>query len=203
MPAFATVDEFAAILRCTPRMVRKHRKAGRLVMDGGRIVTHASIERINAMRDPSRGGPRRRRPPAVDQAAAPDQGVPPAPGSRVALCDAISNVPADAWLLLTADGAGDRWRDPTTLRAALQRASDRRVAAWLAGEVAAYGGDRDAGPLDPLSVDMSAALSWRTLPDAGIDFDQVPGPEELAAAMAATVDWAIAWMARAVAPAAG
>lgn len=202
MPAFATINEFAAIIGCTPRMVRKHRAAGRLVEDGGRIVVHASIERIAALKDPTRGGPRMRyvaaerpRPIVVDPTDAEDSEL-PLPGSCEALFDTLLHVAADAWRLLRDEGDADVWCDPSTLRDVLQRATDRRFAQWRSGLVVGMPADDAAGPLEPMWDWIPLHLQIYQLPAAGVPFGSdvpLPSAEQLAAMLAVTVDRAVTW----------
>lgn len=196
MPAFATLKEFAGILKCSPRMVRKHRAAGRLVEDSGRIVVHASLERIAALKDPTRGGPRLRFAATQRPSGLEVDGDPlPSPGSREALFNAMSHVAADAWRLMASDGAAEPWRDPAALRVALDCAARRRVVQWLGGAVVAFVDEGDGGPLDELSMRIPEHLWWCSLPATGIQ----PGPDlpsepQLASALAATLARASDWM---------
>lgn len=202
MPAFATINEFAAIIRCTPRMVRKHRAAGRLVEDGGRIVVHASIERIAALKDPTRGGPRMRyvaaerpRPIVVDPTDAEDSEL-PLPGSFAALFNTLLHVAADAWRLLRDEGDADVWRDPPTLRDALQRAMDRRFAQWRNGQVVDIPEDGSEGPLGDLWHWLALHFQIHQLPAAGVPMGSdvpLPSAEQLAAMLTLTVDRAVTW----------
>lgn len=58
-PERLSQKDFAALLGISAPMVSKHKKAGRLVMDGGLVLVEASMARIAAAKDPGRGGDRR------------------------------------------------------------------------------------------------------------------------------------------------
>lgn len=58
-PEKLSQKDFAALLGISAPMVSKHKKAGRLVMDGGLVLVEASMARIAAAKDPGRGGDRR------------------------------------------------------------------------------------------------------------------------------------------------
>lgn len=58
-PERLSQKDFAALLGISAPMVCKHKKAGRLVMDGGLVLVEASMARIAAAKDPGRGGDRR------------------------------------------------------------------------------------------------------------------------------------------------
>ena len=58
IPAKATQKEFAALIGCSEPMVNKHKNAGRLVMEGRMVLVAESIARIDAWKDPARGGDR-------------------------------------------------------------------------------------------------------------------------------------------------
>lgn len=49
---------FAALLNISPPMITKHKIAGRLLMDGNKVLVRESIQRIAASKDPARGGHR-------------------------------------------------------------------------------------------------------------------------------------------------
>lgn len=59
LPEKLSQKDFAALLGISAPMVSKHKKAGRLVMDGGLVLVEASMVRIAAAKDPARGGDRR------------------------------------------------------------------------------------------------------------------------------------------------
>ena len=50
--------EFARLLGCSEPMVTKHKDAGRLVMEGRQVCVRESLARIEAWKDPARGGDR-------------------------------------------------------------------------------------------------------------------------------------------------
>lgn len=58
LPVRLTQKEFASLIGCSPPMVTKHKDAGRLVMEGRLVCVRESIERIEAWKDPARGGDR-------------------------------------------------------------------------------------------------------------------------------------------------
>lgn len=58
-PEKLSQKDFAALIGISAPMVSKHKKAGRLVMDGGLVLVDASMARIAAAKDPARGGDRR------------------------------------------------------------------------------------------------------------------------------------------------
>lgn len=58
-PEKLSQKDFAALLGISAPMVSKHKKAGRLVMDGALVLVEASMVRIAAAKDPGRGGDRR------------------------------------------------------------------------------------------------------------------------------------------------
>lgn len=59
LPEKLSQKDFAALIGISAPMVSKHKKAGRLVMDGGLVRVEASMARIAAAKDPARGGDRR------------------------------------------------------------------------------------------------------------------------------------------------
>jgi hypothetical protein len=58
LPEKLSQKDFAALIGISAPMVSKHKKAGRLVMDGGLVLVEASMARIAAAKDPARGGDR-------------------------------------------------------------------------------------------------------------------------------------------------
>jgi hypothetical protein len=58
-PELLSQKDFAALIGISAPMVSKHKKAGRLVMQGGLVRVEASMARIAAAKDPGRGGDRR------------------------------------------------------------------------------------------------------------------------------------------------
>ncbi len=58
-PEKLSQKDFAALIGISAPMVSKHKKAGRLVMDGALVLVEASMARIAAAKDPARGGDRR------------------------------------------------------------------------------------------------------------------------------------------------
>lgn len=57
-PERMTQKEFAALIGCSAPMVTKHKDAGRLVMEGRLVCVSESLARIEAWKDPARGGDR-------------------------------------------------------------------------------------------------------------------------------------------------
>lgn len=49
---------FAAAFNISQPMVTKHKAAGRLILEGGKVLVRESIQRIQAAKDPARGGTR-------------------------------------------------------------------------------------------------------------------------------------------------
>lgn len=68
--------EFARLLGCSEPMVTKHKDAGRLVMEGRQVCVRESLARIEAWKDPARGGDRTGKPVAESPA-----GLPAAPAT--------------------------------------------------------------------------------------------------------------------------
>jgi hypothetical protein len=58
-PELLSQKDFAALIGISAPMVSKHKKAGRLVIQGGLVLVEASMARIAAAKDPGRGGDRR------------------------------------------------------------------------------------------------------------------------------------------------
>lgn len=58
VPERASQKEFGVIIGCSQPMVHKHKKAGRLVMDGRDVMVRESIALVAALKHPTRGGKR-------------------------------------------------------------------------------------------------------------------------------------------------
>lgn len=58
LPETMTQKDFATLLRVSEPMVVKHKRAGRLAMAGRLVLVRESLARIDAWKDPARGGDR-------------------------------------------------------------------------------------------------------------------------------------------------
>lgn len=135
--------EFAALLGCSEAMVTKHKQAGRLVMEGKLVCVAESVARIEAWKDPARGGDR--------------TGKPDSP-----LAGAISGMLASQGASASAAGGGDTDRLNYNVQAAREKLASAQLRelelAREAGSLVVKA-DRDAAEFGRARAGREAMLS--------------------------------------------